>query len=108
HRRFVPYHSVCVQHGTPVPCAIERSEWKIPFLFGALPMHPETPGFRDLSSVYWTHSASKPRRLLPAPPSHRHRHAHSPANRLRQTPRRSEEHTSELQSRENLVCRLLL
>src|SRR5690606_41242996 len=27
---------------------------------------------------------------------------------LKQKPRRSEEHTSELQSRENLVCRLLL
>src|SRR5690606_42083639 len=28
--------------------------------------------------------------------------------RITQRPRRSEEHTSELQSRENLVCRLLL
>src|SRR5690606_41836152 len=28
--------------------------------------------------------------------------------RCRETPARSEEHTSELQSRENLVCRLLL
>src|SRR5690606_40119779 len=30
------------------------------------------------------------------------------ADRPRPLPRRSEEHTSELQSRENLVCRLLL
>src|SRR5436309_9539149 len=30
------------------------------------------------------------------------------AETLRETARRSEEHTSELQSRENLVCRLLL
>src|SRR5207302_4538143 len=30
----------------------------------------------------------------------------APSNRMR--PQRSEEHTSELQSRENLVCRLLL
>src|SRR5690606_40062827 len=31
-----------------------------------------------------------------------------PAGQRRQANRRSEEHTSELQSRENLVCRLLL
>src|SRR5207302_11504409 len=31
-----------------------------------------------------------------------------PGQRRRGTPPRSEEHTSELQSRENLVCRLLL
>src|SRR5690606_41244620 len=34
---------------------------------------------------------------------HPHRRGHPPA-----PPKRSEEHTSELQSRENLVCRLLL
>src|SRR5436309_3786401 len=34
------------------------------------------------------------------------RHPHRPGRRLGQ--QRSEEHTSELQSRENLVCRLLL
>src|SRR5690606_41849088 len=44
----------------------------------------------------------------PAPPVRRHRHragrvARECAGRCR---RRSEEHTSELQSRENLVCRL--
>src|SRR5690606_39936655 len=32
----------------------------------------------------------------------------APAKRPACSPRRSEEHTSELQSRENLVCRLLL
>src|SRR2546430_3090830 len=31
-----------------------------------------------------------------------------PANSISMTPRRSEEHTSELQSQSNLVCRLLL
>src|SRR5207302_2232420 len=31
-----------------------------------------------------------------------------PSRRRAESPRRSEEHTSELQSRENLVCRLLL
>src|SRR5690606_39755495 len=33
---------------------------------------------------------------------------YSPASRIELLTRRSEEHTSELQSRENLVCRLLL
>src|SRR5690606_41328659 len=46
-------------------------------------------------------------------PRHRARHGNRPRqgadpDRRRRTPRRSEEHTSELQSRENLVCRLLL
>src|SRR3712207_7876159 len=36
------------------------------------------------------------------------RHPHEPDRRLRRRPRRSEEHTSELQSRQYLVCRLLL
>src|SRR5688572_32764586 len=34
--------------------------------------------------------------------------ARSPATRWRASPSRSEEHTSELQSQSNLVCRLLL
>src|SRR5690606_41826191 len=49
---------------------------------------------------------SLPRRPAPALP-----HPGRPAGRRRPGPgerRRSEEHTSELQSRENLVCRLLL
>src|SRR5690606_41964573 len=41
------------------------------------------------------------RRAARAPPPRRRR-------RSPRSPRRSEEHTSELQSRENLVCRLLL
>src|SRR5206468_11178183 len=43
---------------------------------------------------------------------HHHRkrrpHTGSGTGRLRSSPRRSEEHTSELQSRSDLVCRLLL
>src|SRR5690606_40478534 len=35
-------------------------------------------------------------------------HPHGPTRKRRISPVRSEEHTSELQSRENLVCRLLL
>src|SRR5690606_41067395 len=55
-----------------------------------------------------------PRRSEPAPKEgndggFRHQH-HRPRRDRHRTgiPRRSEEHTSELQSRENLVCRLLL
>src|SRR5690606_41565967 len=48
-----------------------------------------------------THAAARPRR--------RFRHEHPPRfARAHRGPSRSEEHTSELQSRENLVCRLLL
>src|SRR2546427_13006463 len=45
--------------------------------------------------------------VLPQPegPS---RLTNSPASTFRSMPRRSEEHTSELQSQSNLVCRLLL
>src|SRR5690606_41863090 len=55
---------------------------------------------------------------LPICPRHRNRRRRTPAPARRPRPRprpcsarrctRSEEHTSELQSRENLVCRLLL
>src|SRR5690349_22721172 len=38
----------------------------------------------------------------------RHRPSDRPDRRLRRNGRRSEEHTSELQSRRDLVCRLLL
>src|SRR5690606_39876645 len=49
---------------------------------------------------------SQPPRPSPAPPRQR---AHwRRRGRCRRPDRRSEEHTSELQSRENLVCRLLL
>src|SRR5690606_42035325 len=52
-----------------------------------------------------------PARAPPHDPSLLPVHAGRRAKRTRQRPRRSprsEEHTSELQSRENLVCRLLL
>src|SRR3989442_10939081 len=40
---------------------------------------------------------------------HRHSRSHRPRSRLpHESPHRSEEHTSELQSRPHLVCRLLL
>src|SRR5690606_42100995 len=52
-----------------------------------------------------------PRRTPPRPahpPRPHPRHAHQRRRTLRHRQQRSEEHTSELQSRENLVCRLLL
>src|SRR5207302_2415587 len=55
---------------------------------------PRRPGRRD-----------RPLRRRPAPLSPANRRRRSGAGTVR---RRSEEHTSELQSRENLVCRLLL
>src|SRR5690606_42082960 len=48
-----------------------------------------------------THARTCPTRV-PAPPDRR------PRRRVLSCHHRSEEHTSELQSRENLVCRLLL
>src|SRR5690606_40974001 len=54
---------------------------------GWVQRHPLSPGWKMRLSL-----ANTPH-LLP---------------RLKNTPRRSEEHTSELQSRENLVCRLQL
>src|SRR5690606_40867004 len=51
-----------------------------------LPDHHRPGSYADLEVVHYRPDASKPAAALP----------------------RSEEHTSELQSRENLVCRLLL
>src|SRR5690606_42029713 len=55
-------------------------------------------------------AALRRRRSEPHPPSPHARPAAHPQHRTtaRTPPERSEEHTSELQSRENLVCRLLL
>src|SRR3712207_8231951 len=48
-----------------------------------------------------------PRRVV-APPAHGEKHAHPELGRTPLVDDRSEEHTSELQSRQYLVCRLLL
>src|SRR5690606_40210624 len=48
------------------------------------------------------------RRLRSPDPDLRSRRDHHPAESLSRPVHRSEEHTSELQSRENLACRLLL
>src|SRR3712207_6999635 len=63
---------------------------------------------------YTTLFRSRPRRGRRRPPRYDRcreslrRGAQHPARRRRQRPVRSEEHTSELQSRQYLVCRLLL
>src|SRR5690606_40292263 len=54
-----------------------------------------------------THEASNSRQALERC-SYRVQRTAQPTSPSRATQRRSEEHTSELQSRENLVCRLLL
>src|SRR5690606_41621557 len=64
-------------------------EWK------SKPAAPRSPG---RPGTYWKTCSSRPWRPWPC---------RGPRRPLRPT-RRSEEHTSELQSRENLVCRLLL
>src|SRR5690606_39373021 len=97
------------------------------FLFRTLPppsspLFPYTPLFRSLASAgCWPHSAVYPRAISSVTtwprwskkPAGRNPCSRMPANRwpnitAHAFPPRSEEHTSELQSRENLVCRLLL
>src|SRR3712207_7156713 len=70
-------------------------------LHDALPIYaqPAAPGLAE-------HHAGRAR--APRPPAGHDRQAGEPAVRARAAPRRSEEHTSELQSRQYLVCRLLL
>src|SRR5690606_41458517 len=70
-----------------------------------LSLSPASPG---LPRPQWRNAKNKscPHRRLPLPP--RNRAAQRCRGRNARCPPRSEEHTSELQSRENLVCRLLL
>src|SRR5207302_8262576 len=72
--------------------------------------HPRTSGTAPWWSTPWLqlgspHRARASRAAGPRTPRARSRHARCSADF---GPSRSEEHTSELQSRENLVCRLLL
>src|SRR5690606_41448922 len=73
-----------------------------------LSLHDALPISRTSSFA----SPSSPRRWTPSPsprlPLRWRRRAASASFTRISPPRRSEEHTSELQSRENLVCRLLL
>src|SRR5690606_41349429 len=87
-------------------------------LHDALPISTPTPprkgeGLSD--ALPHAHAGSKPRTLFAVAAKPAHGHPRKPlrdplpgAHRGKPLPRRSEEHTSELQSRENLVCRLLL
>src|SRR5690625_5630123 len=79
-----------------------------------------TPETRLIALVYWIindpsaptnppmtrNTAVKPATNSTAPVTRRH--GRSPGSLVRRGPARSEEHTSELQSRGHLVCRLLL
>src|SRR3712207_7649087 len=71
-----------------------------------------TLSLHDALPIFSGHGFELPRVRCAADPSARQRHRHpagrwDPRQRLGR-PRRSEEHTSELQSRQYLVCRLLL
>src|SRR5690606_40986853 len=84
-----------------------------------LPLHDALPIFRRASTSRLPASAIGPRPMLPWPgdaivvcsfgdASLNHANAVAAFNTAGWCDHRSEEHTSELQSRENLVCRLLL
>src|SRR5690606_39820957 len=85
-------------------------------LHDALPISPDTMIFAEVSSGRSCLAISAPTKLdRPAsPPAETASIAPEPpevaafSKAVPRTVRRSEEHTSELQSRENLVCRLLL
>src|SRR5690606_41046116 len=85
-------------------------------LYDALPISKKTSGPSSRKSRgRWTiPSPTMPAcpptssRSKPSPVSPSYSPAKAATNSLAAIPARSEEHTSELQSRENLVCRLLL
>src|SRR4051812_49611721 len=85
----------------PQDAVLVRAELQAPFLLGLLNFRHHAPSIAVSSSV--ASGASITRSSDPAPPPPR-RWPHW----RRQRSRRSEEHTSELQSHVNLVCRLLL
>src|SRR5215469_11902225 len=89
------------------------ADWKSPSSTGTsltgadlLPANPLPPAVSSRGPRNWTESAiiSTALRFVPSWASHS-RHSSRPSIA---TGRRSEEHTSELQSRRDLVCRLLL
>src|SRR3712207_7595169 len=71
---------------------------------------PILPGSTSGSARPWSGSgpATSGRTSPPSPPSSTPPSPSAPRRRHSSTPSRSEEHTSELQSRQYLVCRLLL
>src|SRR5690606_41345071 len=82
-------------------CTCRRLRWPSPSFFSNAPATTEiyTLSLHDALPILVPFSRAAPAlALISAPP---------PRTRALGT-RRSEEHTSELQSRENLVCRLLL
>src|SRR5690606_41980112 len=82
-----------------------RSEWYLRTHLGYTPDAAADAALADIFRLLAQRAAAQPRVLV-------HRDFHSPNLMLGpdepDPAPRSEEHTSELQSRENLVCRLLL
>src|SRR5690606_41163497 len=76
-------------------------------LHAALPIS-HAPPQSTVATPATTPARSDPMRATPVPASKRLARPMTPDARSSAWPERSEEHTSELQSRENLVCRLLL
>src|SRR5690606_41052950 len=76
-----------------------------PVLFFLMIRRPPRSTLFPYTTLFRSHRHRRP--PLPTPRRPRSRPQTRPRAR-RRNPRRSEEHTSELQSRENLVCRLLL
>src|SRR5258706_4093523 len=71
-------------------------------------LFPYTTLFRSPSSVVLVHVGTRIYRLVLGRLPHTLHHEGDHVKVVRQTLERSEEHTSELQSLTNLVCRLLL
>src|SRR5690606_40366926 len=104
-------------HGSPTLARLFLFSRPAPPLLYTLSLHDALPIYSPPAAVWWQRKQSKRRRFLSNPirrphwmaiwangkASHRLSCSIAPNNRSR-----SEEHTSELQSRENLVCRLLL
>src|SRR6266511_1754923 len=79
---------------------------RLPAERGGGPGKPTRIKFEDLQA--WCASEGLPMPVELAERPERSRDPHAAIARTAQPDMRSEEHTSELQSRENIVCRLLL
>src|SRR5690606_37235368 len=90
----------------PPPCARE-----MPSTERCAPQRSRAPCRRSATRTGCVPGPPRPRRSrspTSAATARRHCATAQPTRRVARHGRRSEEHTSELQSRENLVCRLLL
>src|SRR5207302_10359338 len=97
HRPITPHPPILNRTRRPPPPRPTHSPY--PTLFRPHPRHRRH---------HRIHRRRRRRRHHPSRHAHRLRRARRIRTRHLQHQRRSEEHTSQLQSRENLVCRLLL